>query len=120
MFLLVFILTCSELLYRGLLGLFLETIHLQMKTGTFFFSNAGIISIMTCLYCQIDLNEDWIFYTWCSYIQRLLDRISNGTLPDDRRNAIVELQSVVAESNAAQLAFGASGKCLFFFFLLCV
>nr|XP_018483919.1 PREDICTED: golgin candidate 6 [Raphanus sativus] len=44
-----------------------------------------------------------------SYIQRLLDRISNGTLPDDRRNAIVELQSVVAESNAAQLAFGASG-----------
>ncbi|CAH8360970.1 unnamed protein product [Eruca vesicaria subsp. sativa] len=44
-----------------------------------------------------------------SYIQRLLDRISNGTLPDDRRNAIVELQSVVAESNAAQLAFGGSG-----------
>ncbi|CAF2143622.1 unnamed protein product [Brassica napus] len=44
-----------------------------------------------------------------SYIQRLLDRISNGTLPDDRRSAIVELQSVVAESNAAQLAFGASG-----------
>ncbi|CAA7046589.1 unnamed protein product [Microthlaspi erraticum] len=44
-----------------------------------------------------------------SYIQRLLDRISNGTLPEDRRTAIVELQSVVAESNAAQLAFGASG-----------
>ncbi|KAF8075657.1 hypothetical protein N665_1073s0005 [Sinapis alba] len=44
-----------------------------------------------------------------SYIQRLLDRISTGTLPEDRRNAIVELQSVVAESNAAQLAFGASG-----------
>uniref|UniRef100_A0A1J3J480 Golgin candidate 6 n=1 Tax=Noccaea caerulescens TaxID=107243 RepID=A0A1J3J480_NOCCA len=43
------------------------------------------------------------------YIQRLLDRISNGTLPEDRRTAIVELQSVVAESNAAQLAFGASG-----------
>ncbi|KAL0685564.1 hypothetical protein Bca4012_052412 [Brassica carinata] len=51
-----------------------------------------------------------------SYIQRLLDRISNGTLPDDRRSAIVELQSVVAESNAAQLAFGAaSGKSLSFF-----
>jgi len=46
---------------------------------------------------------------FCSYIQRLLDRISNGTLPDDRRTAIVELQSVVAESNAAQLAFGAAG-----------
>lgn len=44
-----------------------------------------------------------------SYIQRLLDRISNGTVPDDRRTAIVELQSVVAESNAAQLAFGAAG-----------
>lgn len=53
---------------------------------------------------------------FCSYIQRLLDRISNGTLPDDRRTAILELQSVVAESNAAQLAFGASGKCLFFLF----
>jgi len=49
---------------------------------------------------------------FCSYIQRLLDRISNGTLPDDRRTAIVELQSVVAESNAAQLAFGAAGMCL--------
>jgi len=33
-------------------------------------------------------------------------------LPDDRRTAIVELQSVVAESNAAQLAFGAAGMCL--------
>lgn len=56
---------------------------------------------------------------FCSYIQRLLDRISNGTLPDDRRSAIVELQSVVAESNAAQLAFGAaSGKSLSFFSVL--
>lgn len=44
-----------------------------------------------------------------SYVERLLDRISNGTLADDRRNAIAELQSVVAESNAAQLAFGAMG-----------
>lgn len=44
-----------------------------------------------------------------SYVERLLDRISNGTLADDRRNAMAELQSVVAESNAAQLAFGAMG-----------
>ncbi|XP_057511258.1 golgin candidate 6-like isoform X2 [Actinidia eriantha] len=44
-----------------------------------------------------------------SYVERLLDRISNGVLAEDRRNAIAELQSVVAESRAAQLAFGAMG-----------
>ncbi|KZV15363.1 golgin candidate 6 [Dorcoceras hygrometricum] len=44
-----------------------------------------------------------------SYVERLLDRISNGVLADDRRNAMAELQSVVAESYAAQLAFGAMG-----------
>ncbi|KAL1556859.1 Golgin candidate 6, variant 2 [Salvia divinorum] len=44
-----------------------------------------------------------------SYVERLLDRISNGTLADDRRNAMTELQSIVAESHAAQLAFGAMG-----------
>ncbi|XP_062105631.1 golgin candidate 6 isoform X3 [Humulus lupulus] len=44
-----------------------------------------------------------------SYVERLLDRISNGKLAEDRRNALVELQSVVAENRAAQLAFGAMG-----------
>lgn len=44
-----------------------------------------------------------------SYVERLLDRISNGVLAEDRRIAIVELQSVVTESRAAQLAFGAMG-----------
>ncbi|KAL8106915.1 golgin candidate 6 [Apium graveolens] len=44
-----------------------------------------------------------------SYVERLLDRISNGVLAEDRRNAIIELQSVVAETRAAQLAFGAIG-----------
>ncbi|KAJ4827560.1 Golgin candidate 6 [Turnera subulata] len=44
-----------------------------------------------------------------SYVERLLDRISNGVLADDRRNAMAELQSIVAESRAAQLAFGAMG-----------
>ncbi|KAK1367535.1 Golgin candidate 6 [Heracleum sosnowskyi] len=44
-----------------------------------------------------------------SYVERLLDRISNGVLAEDRRNAIIELQSVVAETRAAQLAFGAMG-----------
>jgi hypothetical protein len=48
-----------------------------------------------------------------SYVERLLDRISNGVLPDDRRNAMAELQSVVAESRGAQLAFGAMGVCFF-------
>ncbi|KAJ4961965.1 hypothetical protein NE237_021875 [Protea cynaroides] len=44
-----------------------------------------------------------------SYVERLLDRISNGVLADDRRTAIAELQSVVAENHSAQLAFGAMG-----------
>ncbi|PIN03998.1 ER-Golgi vesicle-tethering protein p115 [Handroanthus impetiginosus] len=44
-----------------------------------------------------------------SYVERLLDRISNGTLAEDRRSAMAELQSVVAESRGAQLAFGAMG-----------
>ncbi|PRQ54047.1 hypothetical protein RchiOBHm_Chr2g0173241 [Rosa chinensis] len=44
-----------------------------------------------------------------SYVERLLDCISNGKLAEDRRTAMVELQSVVAESSGAQLAFGAMG-----------
>ncbi|KAI3823617.1 hypothetical protein L1987_05056 [Smallanthus sonchifolius] len=44
-----------------------------------------------------------------SYVERLLDCIKNGKLADDRRNAMAELQSVVAESNSAQLAFGTMG-----------
>lgn len=51
------------------------------------------------------------FYTHIySYVERLLDRISNGKLAEDRRAAMTELQSVVSESQAAQLAFGAMGK----------
>ncbi|KAL6549937.1 Golgin candidate 6 [Orobanche minor] len=44
-----------------------------------------------------------------SYVERLLDRISNGFLADDRRSAMAELQAVVSESHAAQLSFGAMG-----------
>ncbi|KAF1890861.1 hypothetical protein Lal_00037432 [Lupinus albus] len=44
-----------------------------------------------------------------SYVERLLDRISNGKLEEDRRNAITELQAVVSESQASQLAIGAMG-----------
>lgn len=51
-----------------------------------------------------------------SYVERLLDCISNGKLAEDRRTAMLELQSVVAESSGAQLAFGAMGEC---FYLVC-
>ncbi|XP_021826327.1 golgin candidate 6-like isoform X2 [Prunus avium] len=44
-----------------------------------------------------------------SYVECLLDCISNGKLSEDRRTAMLELQSVVAESSNAQLAFGAMG-----------
>lgn len=50
-----------------------------------------------------------------SYVERLLNRISNGVLAEDRRTVIAELQFVVAESRAAQLAFGAMG--LYFSFV---
>lgn len=44
-----------------------------------------------------------------SYVERLLDRISNGVLAEDRRAAVTELQALVAESRSAQLAVGAMG-----------
>jgi len=50
-----------------------------------------------------------------SYVERLLNRISNGQLAEDRRSAMIELQSVVAESPASQLAFGAMGECFSLF-----
>lgn len=42
-------------------------------------------------------------------VERLLERIKNGVLAEDRRHAMEELQDVVAESRSAQLAFGAMG-----------
>lgn len=59
---------------------------------------------------MINITENQICYSWISYVERLLDRISNGVLADDRRNAMAELQAVVADSHAAQLAFGAMGQ----------
>nr|CAB3462261.1 unnamed protein product [Digitaria exilis] len=59
--------------------------------GKFVFGNEGLES-----------KED-------SYVERYLDRISNGTIPDDRRSAMTELQSLVAESHSAQMSFGAMG-----------
>ncbi|XP_071726425.1 golgin candidate 6-like isoform X2 [Rutidosis leptorrhynchoides] len=44
-----------------------------------------------------------------SYVERLLDCINNGKVVDDRRNAMAELQAVVADSHSAQLAFGTMG-----------
>ncbi|MCO5604777.1 hypothetical protein L7F22_058947 [Adiantum nelumboides] len=42
-------------------------------------------------------------------VERLLERIKNGVLAEDRRRALEELQEVVAESRSAQLALGATG-----------
>lgn len=42
-------------------------------------------------------------------VEDLLERISNGKLADDRRNAMQELETAVAENRAAKLAFGAMG-----------
>ncbi|XP_024370992.1 golgin candidate 6 isoform X2 [Physcomitrium patens] len=42
-------------------------------------------------------------------VEELLERISNGKLADDRRNAMQELEAAVAENRAAKLAFGAMG-----------
>lgn len=50
-----------------------------------------------------------MLYFFNSYVERYLDRISNGVLAEDRRAAMIELQSLVAESRAAQMSFGATG-----------
>ncbi|KAG6509752.1 golgin candidate 6-like [Zingiber officinale] len=44
-----------------------------------------------------------------SYIENSLNHISNGVLADDRQSAMIDLQLLVAESQAAQITFGAMG-----------
>ncbi|KAJ4749902.1 Golgin candidate 6 [Rhynchospora pubera] len=44
-----------------------------------------------------------------SYVERYLDRINNGARAEDRRAAMTELQSLVAESRQAQISVGAIG-----------
>ncbi|EES17139.1 hypothetical protein BDA96_08G131500 [Sorghum bicolor] len=74
--------------FRGIAG---SAGNIMQGMGKFVFGNEGIES-----------KED-------SYVERYLDRISNGTIPDDRRSAMTELQSLVAESRSAQMSFGAMG-----------
>lgn len=74
--------------FRGIAG---SAGNIMQGMGKFVFGNEGPES-----------KED-------SYVERYLDRISNGTIPDDRRSAMTELQSLVAESRAAQMSFGAMG-----------
>ncbi|KAG6513482.1 hypothetical protein ZIOFF_023812 [Zingiber officinale] len=47
-----------------------------------------------------------------SYIENYLNHISNGVLADDRRSAMIDLQSLVAESQTAQITFGTMGQIL--------
>ncbi|KAL5991927.1 hypothetical protein ACLOJK_012839 [Asimina triloba] len=67
--------------------------------------------IVTVIAPQIQRPRSVIIRADCysNYVERLLDRISNGVLADDRRSAMTELQSIVAESHFAQLALGATG-----------
>ncbi|NP_001141556.1 uncharacterized protein LOC100273672 [Zea mays] len=74
--------------FRGIAG---SAGNIMQGMGKFVFGNEGL-----------DSKED-------SYVERYLDRISNGTIPDDRRSAMTELQSLVAESRLAQMSFGAMG-----------
>ncbi|OEL24875.1 Golgin candidate 6 [Dichanthelium oligosanthes] len=74
--------------FRGIAG---SAGNIMQGMGKFVFGNEGLES-----------KED-------SYVERYLDRISNGTISDDRRSAMTELQSLVAESRSAQMSFGAMG-----------
>ncbi|QHN81778.1 Golgin candidate [Arachis hypogaea] len=49
------------------------------------------------------------WYLSYNYVKQLLDPISNGKLAYDRRNAIIELQAIVSENQASQLAFDTTG-----------
>ncbi|XP_065856535.1 golgin candidate 6-like isoform X2 [Euphorbia lathyris] len=93
------------------------------STFLFYFEGAATndtIGTVLCLIKQPNLikrvhleylyvGADILVISSISYVERLLGRISNGVLAEDMRTAMVELQSVVAESQAAQLAFGAMG-----------
>ncbi|XP_054812604.1 golgin candidate 6 isoform X3 [Prosopis cineraria] len=83
-----------SLIYENGLGVWLQEIHLPVLVQ-------GVVGLVFGNE-NSSSNED-------SYIERLLDRISNGKLAEDRRNAITDLQLVVSESHSAQLAFGAMG-----------
>lgn len=72
------------------------------------FVNSIIVMSVNFLVLTYYMLYYW-FYLIDSYVERLLDRINNGTKAEDRRMALVELQSVVAENHSAQLAFGAMG-----------
>ncbi|KAL6842138.1 hypothetical protein ACP4OV_028117 [Aristida adscensionis] len=74
--------------FRGIAG---SAGNIMQGMGKFVFGNEGPES-----------KED-------SYVERYLDRIGNGTIPDDRRSAMTELQALVAESRSAQMSFGAMG-----------
>ena len=80
------------------------------------------IRLLICLFSFrifliVTFTDSFFYIFWLivnrfhSYVERLLDRISNGQLAEDRRAAMVELQSVVAENRSAQLPFGAMGMC---------
>jgi hypothetical protein len=45
----------------------------------------------------------------CSNVERCLYQISNGTIYEDWRSAMIELQSLVTESRSTQMSFGAMG-----------
>lgn len=55
------------------------------------------------------LDAEFLEIAECSGVEQYLERISNGVLADDRRAAMGDLQSVLAESRTAQLAFGTMG-----------
>nr|GEW38799.1 golgin candidate 6 isoform X1 [Tanacetum cinerariifolium] len=63
---------------------------------------SGYKGVVGLVFGNEDSNDD-------SYVERLLDCISNSKLAEDRRNAMAELQAIVAESHSAQLAFGTMG-----------
>ncbi|PWA87641.1 Armadillo-like helical [Artemisia annua] len=63
---------------------------------------SGYKGVVGLVFGNEDSNDD-------SYVERLLDCISNGKLAEDKRNAMAELQAIVAESHSAQLAFGTMG-----------
>lgn len=102
--------SCSTLLTTKFISFVL---FCWRRCTVFPFTNRNaVIFLFFCSFCLPNLctfATNPLLACFNSYVERLLDRISNGVLAEDRRAAIAELQSVVAESGAAQLAFGAMG-----------
>ncbi|GKB84191.1 golgin candidate 6 isoform X1 [Tanacetum coccineum] len=97
--------------YKGVVGLVFgnEDSNDDRKETLFYGTLVLLLSGAVLANSFFSSMTDILYRLHDSYVERLLDCISNGKLAEDKRNAMAELQAIVAESHSAQLAFGTMG-----------